>query len=413
VTTAAGTRVFFVNRYFHPDESATSQLLCDLAFALVQRGYRIHVVCARQLYGAAGANLPPLETVHGVVVHRVWTTRFGRRRLFGRALDYLSFYLWCGAALLRQLRPFDIVVAETDPPLISIVAAMAAKSRRAILINWLQDVFPEVATQLGASPLPPIFDALLRYLRDVSLRSAFVNVVLGSRMAEYLQTRGIEARKIRIIENWADAASVRPKPSAQSALRRRLGLDGQFVVGYSGNLGRAHEYESILGAAEILRDDASVSFLLIGGGVNMEALQARVAERNLAHVHFLPYQPRDTLEDSLAAADVHLASLLPALEGLIVPSKFYGILAAGRPVLFIGDPDGELARVIREAQCGMALSVGEPAPLAEAVRRLQRDGELRSRMGAAARQLSERYTAARALSSWTQLLASIPGTRRH
>jgi colanic acid biosynthesis glycosyl transferase WcaI len=148
------SRVVFVNRYFYPDESATAQLLSDLAFGLAEHGFDVHVVCSRQLYGAPEAQLPAEEAVRGVVIHRVWTTRFGRRRLLGRALDYVSFYITCAVELLGLLRRRDVVIAKTDPPLISIVAALAARLRGAVLVNWLQDVFPEVASQLAPTRCP-------------------------------------------------------------------------------------------------------------------------------------------------------------------------------------------------------------------------------------------------------------------
>ena len=270
------TRLFFVNRYFHPDESATSQLLADLLFELPGRGYEVHVICSRQLYGNADADLAAEETVREVRVHRVLTTRFGRQRLLGRALDYLSFYATCVVALLRQLRRGDLVIAMTDPPLISVAAAAAAWARGATLINWLQDVFPEVATQLGANPLSASLDGALRRLRDASLRRASVNIVLGSRMCEYLLGRGIEAGKIRVIENWADPDSVQPKPVADSHLRRQLRLDGQFVAGYSGNLGRAHEYGTLLGAVEALQGDQTITFLFIGADTTWTRCSVRL-----------------------------------------------------------------------------------------------------------------------------------------
>ena len=404
----APRRVVFINRYFYPDESATAQLLADLAFGLAAGGFEVHVICSRQLYGAADARLPAEEIVKGVAVHRLWTTRFGRRGLPGRAVDYVSFHASCAAVLMRRLRPGDIVVAKTDPPLLSILAAAVAKRRGAILVNWLQDVFPEVATQLGANPLPALLDRLLRRSRDVSLRAAAVNVVLGSRMREYLRALGVPPERIQVIENWADADSDAPKPAADSRLRLRLEIQRKFVVQYSGNLGRAHDYGTILGAAEGLRHESDIAFLMIGGGVNMDALRREAAVRVLPNLQFLPYQPREILADSLAAADVHLVSLLPALEGLIVPSKFYGILAAGRPVVFIGDTDGELARIIREARCGLVVAAGHPEGLADALRHLRSDGVERDRMGARARRLlSDNYSAQGALGRWAALLAQI------
>jgi len=408
----AKPRIYFVNRYFYPDESATSQLLSDLAFGLARRGYEVHIVCSRQLYDSAQAGLAAEETIRGVHVHRVWTTRFGRRRLFGRAFDYGSFYLTCAAALLQRLRRDDVVVAKTDPPLISIVAWAAARLRRAVLINWLQDVFPEVATRLGANPLPAALDRQLKRLRDGSLRAAACNVVLGEQMRDYLSRRPVPAEKFKVIENWADGDGAQPKRSAESDLRARLDLGAKFIVGYSGNLGRAHEYQTLLGAAEALQADDQVAFLFIGGGVKMDELRALVAQRALKNFHFLPYQPRDCLADSLAAADVHLVSLLPALEGLIVPSKFYGILAAGRPVLFVGDPDGELARIIAKSQCGLVVAAGDSNDLVTAINTLDADPNARRAMGSAARELLySRFSTRRAINCWTALLDEVGKAR--
>jgi len=401
-------RVLFVNRYYYPDESATAQLLTDLAIGLSAGGIEVHIVCSRQLYQSPMARLPAHETASGVIIHRVWSTRFGRRRLWGRALDYASFYITCAIALIRLLHPTDVVVAKTDPPLISMVAAIAARLKGAVLVNWLQDIFPEVASLLGVMPLPAILQRGLRSLRDTSLRAANTNVVLGSRMLEYLGTRGVPNSKCTIIANSADPDSIRAKSTHDSALRSRLGLADKFVIGYSGNLGRAHEYETILGAAEALRSEPRFVFLFIGAGVNMASLKSEAEGRGIPNLRFLPYQPRGELEDSLAAADLHLVSLIPCLEGLIVPSKFYGILAAGRAVLFIGDQDGELSRVIRATHCGLALTPGNSEALAEAIKALEGDRNQLAAMGLAARALlCTRYSTKLALASWRKLLMDV------
>jgi glycosyltransferase involved in cell wall biosynthesis len=397
-------RVVFVNRYYQPDLSATSQILTDLARHLARSGAEVHVVCSRQLYDQPLARLPASERLDGVRVHRLRTSRFGRGHLGGRALDYLSFYCACAWHLLWLLRRGDIAVAKTDPPLISLVAAATARLRGARLVNWLQDLFPEVASRLGANPLPGPLDRLLRGARDRSLRGARMNVVLGRRMRDHLLDRGIPAERISIIENWAGQEAA-PASPAHSRLRLALGLRDRFVAAYSGNLGRAHDYRAILEAATLLQPDARFVLLMIGGGAGMDALRAAAQQRRLGNLLFLPYQPRETLADSLAAADVHLATLLPELEGLIVPSKFYGILAAARPVLFIGDAHGELPGIIHDEGCGATVASGDGAALAQALRRLQADPDGVAAMGRRAHALFLRqYTAARALGQWTQLL---------
>src|SRR5260370_22368417 len=220
-------------------------MLTDLGEGLAANGFNVHVVSSRQLYDDPDTRLVPDETLFGVRIHRVATTRFGRHRLLGRAMDYASFYVTCAVILLKLLRRSDVLVAKTDPPLLSILAAPIAKAKRAALINWLQDVFPEVASHLGANPLPSWLDECLRRLRDASLRAARMNVLIGGRMREYLAARGIPGSKLCVVENWADDHTIQPKPTTASALRTRLGFIDRFVVCYSGNLGRAHEFETL------------------------------------------------------------------------------------------------------------------------------------------------------------------------
>lgn len=373
-------KVLFVNRYFWPDHSATSQMASDLAFHLAARGWEVVAITSRQRYDDAGARLRSVETERGVRVVRIPTTRFGRAGLIGRALDYLTFYASAYLAIRRHGRD-GVVVAMTDPPLMSVVAALA--SRRTV--NWVQDLFPEVAEELGIR-----VPGWVRRLRDWSLRRARANVVLGENMAARVP-------KPVIIHNWADAA-LAPVPRAENALRRELDLGNVFVAGYSGNLGRAHEFETILGASACLPD---IRLLIIGGGAKLDSVKRQAG----ANVTFLPYQPRDVLSRSLSAPDAHLVSLQPRLEGLIVPSKVYGAMAVARPVIFIGARDGEVARLVETFRCGIVVAPGDVEGLAAAIRTLAADPAGAEEMG---RRGLEAYRAhfapSRAFASWEQTL---------
>jgi glycosyltransferase involved in cell wall biosynthesis len=402
---AHSPRIIFVNRYFFPDQSATSRMLTDLAFRLAENGLCVAVVTSRQLYENPRAALPAHEVANGVSIHRVSTAVRGRARLAGRALDYLSFHVAAGLALLKLLRRGDVVVAKTDPPLISIVVSHAARLRGAVLVNWLQDLFPEVASVLTPNLIPKSLESQLAAARNRSLRRAAMNVVLGEGMRDRVVSAGIDPTRVRIVPNWADTNSVVPQPTADSATRQRIGLAGRFVVGYSGNLGRAHEFETLIGAAHLLRSDSRFAFLITGGGAKADAVRTSVQAQGLDSFFFQSYQPAELLSDSLAAADVHFVSLLPALEGLIVPSKLYGIMAAGRPVAFVGDTASDLARLVREQGCGVAVAVGDSEGLAAQLRALRDDPARLESMGARARELAlARYTKEHAVSDWLALL---------
>jgi glycosyltransferase involved in cell wall biosynthesis len=403
-----GNKLVFVNRYFFPDESATSRMLSDLAFRLARQGLSVSIVTSRQLYGDADAALAPLQIVGGVTVLRVSTATFGRTNLLGRALDYASFHCAAATTLLRIVRRGDVVVAKTDPPLISIVTSWVVAWRGARLVNWLQDLFPEVATALAPKMLPWLLTRVLLAARDRSLRRAAVNVVLSEGMRQRLVARKIDSRTISTVANWADTRRVAPLPADSSRTRLDLGLTGRFVVGYSGNLGRAHEFETLLGAARLLRGDRRFVFLMTGGGARTGGLRASAQSEGLDSFRFQDYQPPERLGDSLAASDLHLVTLLPALEGLIVPSKIYGILAAGRPAVFIGDTAGDIAGMLREHTCGIAVATGDCEALAAGIRALAEDPARCAMLGHNARRLAvARYTSEHAVAAWLQILNSM------
>jgi glycosyltransferase involved in cell wall biosynthesis len=407
-------KVIFLNRFYAPDISATSQLLTDLARSLAASGWDVQIVTSRQRYDDPRAGLPKEDTIEGVQVHRVASTRFGRAAIAGRTLDSLTFCVAAAARLMRLARARDIIVAMTDPPLVSVVGAWVARRRGAMLVNWLQDVFPEVAERLGVSLARGVAGRMARRLRDYSLRSSRANVVLSESMEAAVRAAAGDAcgrgPAFRVIHNWADGALVRPLARDANPMRREWGLQDAFVVGYSGNIGRVHEFDTLLDAAERLRDVDGLAIAISGGGNQAQRLRDEVDRRGLAHVfRFHGYQPRERLRESLCVADAHLVTLRPALEGLVVPSKFYGIAAAGRCVLYVGDAQGELARTIARAECGIAIPVGDAQGLAGAICMLLDDPAMTRRMGENARYLFEaRFDRPRAMEEWTALLTALP-----
>jgi len=409
-------RLIFVNRFFFPDHSATSQLLSDLAFDLAAGGREVHVVTSAQIYDAPRAphaSLPAFESVSGVQVHRVPTTRFGRVSLVGRSFDYLTFYRSALRCLIELARPGDLIVAKTDPPLLSVPVMSAARKTGAGFINWLQDLYPEVAAALGVPLIRgPVAHQLARW-RDRSLQAAEANIVVGELMAEKLAALGVAPARTHVIPNWCNDAEMRPVPCKDNPLRRAWGLQDKFVFGYSGNLGRAHEFATVLSAAAQLCDDRRVVFLMIGGGRRYEELRHAAEDQGLAGAfRFLPYQPRDSLPQSLGASDAHWVSLNPKLEGLIVPSKFYGIAAAGRPMVMIGDPDGELGRLIAAQSCGFVVKPGDTDALVGALLQLANEPDTAAQMGTRARQMLEtNFSRAQTFERWRQLLVRLDQTR--
>ena len=391
-------------------------MLADLAFGLARMGAVVSVITSRLRYDAQAARLPAGERINGVDVLRVWTTGYGRSILLLRALDYLTFYLASAWALLVAARRGDVVVAMTDPPMLSVVVLPIARLRGAKVVNWLQDIFPEVAEALGVGgPLGKAAYRALRSVRDASLRSADANVAIGGLMSQLLIKHGLNPSKLHLIPNWADCETVLPIEAASNPLRAQWGLNGSFVVGYSGNLGRAHEIATMLDAISgietaqrLVPAATSIRWLFIGGGAMLEAMRLQAQQRGLQSVEFRAYQPRERLAESLSVADVHLVSLRPELEGLIVPSKYYGIAAAGRPAITIGREDGELARLVVENGCGLAIGMGDSIGLMASILKLSEDKAGVAEMGRKARALCElQFDKSVAMAKWAAVIHNL------
>lgn len=402
-------RLYFVNRFFWPDTSATSQILTDLCRDLDKSHLDVHVLTSRLNYADPSIQYPAEESLDGVTVHRLWSTRFGRRSLPGRALDYLTIYASIFVYLLRHLNGSDIAVFKTDPPLLSVPGAVARLHCGYRMIAWCQDVFPEIAADgQRLSPLSGFFYRLLVRMRDWSLRQSERVIVLGSDMEAFLAGHGI-SREVQVrIPNWSvqdDASPVEP-----TDLRRQWQIEpDSFVVGYSGNLGRAHDWQTLLAAARELADDDHIRFLCTGGGHGYGKLREAVEAEGLqGRFRFLPYQPREHLAASLQVPDVHWFSLKPHLTPFIFPSKFFGILQAGRPVIFIGLPESEIAATIREQSIGAVVPEGDVRGMAGAIRELRADASALREAGARARAYWEAHCSKeREINKWNRMLDNL------
>ena len=393
-------QVVFINRYYAPDQSATARVLTGVATGLAKSGVEVAVISSRQRYTDADAQLPRQEVRDGVRIFRVASTRFGRGRIWGRALDYASFLALAGLTVLRRARRGDVVVMKTDPPMLSGFLWPAVWLRRARLVNWLQDLFPEVAQELGlVGRSAPVLAAL----RNLGLRRAACNIAIGASMVSELRRKQVPQHRICLIENGCDSEALKTDPAAVAALRQRWKLQGQFVVGYCGNLGRAHPHEQIADAARELAADPDITLLFVGGGYGYERLRERC--QDFEGVRFEPYQEEADLGTTLSMPDVHMVALEAGLEGLIVPSKFYPVAAVGKPTLYLGAGKGDIARHLIAAKCGVVLSDFQPSALAGAIRDLRDDPEGGRRMGANAAKLARRFDRPVTLARWRSLLA--------
>ncbi len=352
-------RLLVLNQYYWPGIEATAQLLTELCEGLAGK-YDITVVAGT----TAGAG-PGRQVRNGVEIIRVPSTAFSRRRLPARAVNYLSYVVLAALRGLGARRP-DLVVCKTDPPFLGAAAYLVARRFGVPLVAVTKDVFPETAVQLGRLENPVVVAALDRLIRFYLQRAERV-VVIGETMRRRLVDKGVAPERLRVIPDWVDTDAVRP-PEGENVWRSEHGLDGRLVVMHSGNVGHAQDLDTLIRASTLLRDLEQLSVVVVGDGARRVELEELATELGADRVRFLPYQPREVLPQSLAAADIHFVGLAGGLSGYVVPSRLYGVLAASRPAIVAADADSEPARLVRDVECGIAVPPGRPELLADAIR---------------------------------------------
>jgi putative colanic acid biosynthesis glycosyltransferase WcaI len=362
----ARPRVLVLNQYYWPGVEATAHLLAELCEALADE-FNVTVVTGM----VAGADEAGRTEKDGVEIVRVGSTAYDRSRLSLRAANYLTYLglsLWKG---LNVERP-DVVLCMTDPPVIADVALLVARRFDVPLVVVSQDVFPEVAVALKRLDNPALVE-LLRLATRTYLKRADRVVSIGETMRERLVAKGAERDRIVVIPNWTDTSDLEPRPR-DNAWAREHGLVGKFVVMHSGNIGHAQDLDTLIRAATFLRDLGDLRIVLIGGGARRDELKELAKLLEVEQVAFMGYQPRELLADSLSSADIHVVGLARGLSGYVVPSRLYGVLAVGRPVLAAAEADSETAKVIEQVGAGVVVPPGRPELLARAIRRAH-DGE--------------------------------------
>ena len=408
-------KICFFNRSYWPDQAATGQLLTELAEDLVSRhGCDVTVIAGRPLHSATAERRPlaPVsrETHRGVTILRANGTRFRPRRFERRASNYLTYFASAVLAGL-QVGPQDIVVSLTDPPILGLAARWTARRTGARFVYVCEDIFPEAAALLEDfhnDRVNRILDRVSRYL----VREADATVALGSRMQRRLvEEKGADPPRVAIIHNWADCEAIVPGPK-DNAFTRAHDLGDRFVLMHSGNIGLSQNLDVLIEAASRLASRERIVIAIVGDGARREALEREAARRSLANVRFFPYQPKALLHESFAAADAFLVSLKAGLEGYIVPSKVYGVLAAGRPYVAAVDPSSEVATIARDHGCGVLAAPGDPEALAGAIVSLADDPNATRAMGQRARAAALQFDRRVAVLAYHDLFARVAGWPR-
>lgn len=361
-------RLLVFNQYYWPGIEATARLLADLCGGLA-RDYDVTVVTGL----LRGVEAPPGRSRYqDVTIIRVASTSFDRRRLFLRGVNYVTYLVQSLRTGLAQERP-DVVICMTDPPVIANIASLVARRFRAPLVVISQDVFPEVAIQLSRLQNPALIKMLEAAIRAY-LKRADVVVAIGETMSKRLQDKGAPRSRLRVIPNWVNASELHPMPR-DNEWAEEHDLAGRFVVMHSGNVGHAQNLDALVRASTFLRDLEDLRIVIIGTGARHHEIVALAKTLDAEHVVFLPYQPRERLAATLSTGDLHFVGLAPGLSGYVVPSRLYGVLSVGRPVLASADRDSETAMLVDRIGCGVVVPPSRPELVTDVIRAAY-DGEL-------------------------------------
>lgn len=359
-------RILFLNRSFYPDVEATGQLLAELCEEL-SRDFEVHVLCGKPLYRKVRTKgLLHKSSYKNITVWRTQNTTLPKNFFPLRLVNLFSYFLFSFGTLFF-LQRMDGVISETDPPLLASLAYTYSRLHRCPFIYYSQDIWPQVGEATGKFSYP-FLTRILKKVNGFLYRKADRVVVPGRDMKEVLEKEnGVSSYKIDVVENWADLEAIYPVKRENNPFIRKHSLEDRFVVMYSGNIGYSQDWGILLETARSLKEKEEMVFLFIGEGASKKELTNLCSSWGLENVQFLTYQEKNQLKYSLSAAQVHLIPLKKGMKGTMVPSKVYGIMAAGRPFIASVEKGSEIDRIIQEFGCGIRVNPASPQELKAAL----------------------------------------------
>lgn len=374
----ANHKVLLISQIFYPDEVAVANLFTNLCSVLVRSGLEIEVWCAQPTYTCT-LRQPKSSVYEGIRIHYLGSTRFSKDRLPGRIINYSTFSL---SVVLKLLFSKDNtqVLSYTTPPFLAILISFLCRWKNRRFFYVLMDVFPDGLTRLKKVTSRNIFIRIWSSLHLAALKRCTKIIVIGRDMEEWLKAiypGGTE--KIEYIPLWQDEELLRPIAFKENPFIINNNLKEHFIVQYSGNMGLWNQLET-LGQA-INKKPENVTFLIIGGGMRKNELLDTIKDTNATNVFFYPFQPNENYSYSVSACHIALVSLREGLEGMAVPSKIIGIMAAGIPVIAMVPENSEIAYIVKEENCGYIINPSDSEGLVNAIMELKSDENLRRSLG--------------------------------
>ena len=390
--------ILLLNEYYPPDTSATAKIAEQVAEELAQR-HRVTVVAGRPSYDPDEFYpfaLLRRDTRNNVAVERVGSTAYSRHRMRRRVSNYLS-YLALAVPRALAVRP-DVILAMTDPPIAGIAGAFIARISGRPFVYNIRDLYPDMAIG-GDIVRPKKWVEYWEKMHRRALKQAARVIVLGDDMRNRILSKGVAPEKVAVVRDGTTFTAFMPEQSDPIVQEIRCGFP--FVVLHAGNLGFYGAWRTLLEATELLRGE-NTGFVFVGDGANRASLE--IHAQHLLNVRFLSFRPSSQVPHVMMAGDLHVVTVRRGLEGVVVPSKLYSTLAAGRPVLAVAPRESDAARIVTESGCGMAADPDDPAAVAAAIRQLRDDPVKLAEMGRRARETAKRYARVNELGRFVKIV---------
>lgn len=396
-------RILLLNEYYPPDTSATAKMAALVAEHLAQR-HEVTVLAGRPSYDPTeyyAFALLRRDVQNGVTVERVGSTDYPRHKMKRRVANYLS-YLALAVPRAIALRP-DVIVAMTDPPIAGIAGAFVSRMSGRPFVYNIRDLYPDMAVG-GDIVRPGKWVQRWEKMHRSALHRAKRVIVLGDDMRNRILAKGIAADRVAIVRDGTTLPTSMPDRCDSVVQELRCGFP--FVVVHAGNLGFYGAWSTLIEAAKLLRNE-NVGLVFIGDGANRAGIEA--AAKGLANVRLLPFRPVEQIPHVMMAGDVHVVTVKRGLEGVVVPSKLYSILAAGRPVLAVASTECDASRIATQSECGMAADPDDPVAVAQAIRKLRDCPARLAKMASRARDVASNYTRTKELDRFTAIVEEAAG----
>ena len=406
-TSVQDRRIWFVVETVHPEDEGVGWYTSRSAFGMADRlersgshgdpHFSVGAICTQPSYSRKGTRCPKRESYRGVEIFRCSSLPLDRQKLFGRLVNQLSTSLSMFCAMVYRIRRGDVIFVSSVPPMLPFLAVMAAFLRRARCVIWSFDVYPEIAVAVGVLRPRSWTTRCFTRVRNFFYRRANAVVAIGRDMKEYLESQLSRPKRpvtVDYVPLFVDTEDVRPVPRTESLLHQELGLMDKFVVQIAGNLGFVHDVDLFLKVAKRLEDTPQIHFLLFSSGKKIPLIEKAIAEEGRTNITVHPRLPRERTPEIVSACDVAIGPLfVPGMYGLASPSRTYGILASGKPVLALTEEGTEVDLQIRENGCGWSIRPQDVDGFERAIREAYHHPERVRAMGDAARKAAVEHYA--------------------